>query len=89
MSAEKLIETMQASELLTTVLPDSINKLYASDPDALGLASKLDKADREAILQQINEFKKNAMEFRKSSNWLNLLDRYDIKVIIVAIMPRA
>ena len=59
-SAEKLIETMQASELLTTVLPDSINKLYASNPDALGLASKLDKADREAILQQINEFKKTA-----------------------------
>ena len=28
-----------------------------------------------------NEFKKNAMEFRKNSNWLNLLDRYDIKVI--------
>ena len=28
-----------------------------------------------------NEFKKNAMEFRKNSNWLNLLDRYDIKVV--------
>lgn len=28
-----------------------------------------------------NEFKKNAMEFRKNSNWLSLLDKYDIKVI--------
>lgn len=28
-----------------------------------------------------NEFKKNAMEFRKNSAWLNLLDRYDIKVV--------
>jgi hypothetical protein len=62
MSVEKLIETIQASELLTTVLPDSINRMYASNPDALGLASKIDKADRDEILKQIEEFKKTADE---------------------------
>jgi len=60
MTAEKLIETIQASELLTTVLPNSINKLYASNPNAFGLADKLDADDRAEILTQIAEFKKTA-----------------------------
>lgn len=62
MSAEQLIETVQASELLTTVLPDSINELYAENPDALGLSTRLGADDRAQLLEKIAEYKQTADE---------------------------
>ena len=62
MSASQLIEVIQASELLTTVLPDSIDALYKDNPDALGLSKKLDEQDRAHLLEMIAEYKKTADE---------------------------
>jgi hypothetical protein len=62
MSVEQLIETVQASELLTTVLPDSINALYAENPDALGLSKSLNADDRAQLLEKIEEYKQDADE---------------------------
>ena len=62
MSVEQLIETVQASELLTTVLPDSIDELYAENPDALGLSKRLDADDRALLLEKIEEYKQTADE---------------------------
>ena len=60
MSPEQLIELIQASELLTTVLPDSIDELYRDNPDALGLSAKLDADDRAQLLTKIEEYKQTA-----------------------------
>jgi hypothetical protein len=62
MSAEQLIEVIQASELLTTVLPNSIDALYKDNPDALGLSQKLGAEDRAHLLDMIAEYKKTADE---------------------------
>ncbi len=62
MSVEQLIETVQASELLTTVLPDSIDELYAENPDALGLSKRLSADDRALLLEKIEEYKQTADE---------------------------
>jgi hypothetical protein len=62
MSPEQFIETVQASELLTTVLPGSIDELYAENPDALGLSGRLDADDREALLAEIDKYKQTADE---------------------------
>ncbi len=62
MSVEQFIETVQASDLLTTVLPDSINELYAENPDALGLSKRLNENDRAQLLEKIEEYKQTADE---------------------------
>lgn len=62
MTVEQLIDTVQASELLTTVLPDSIDALYAENPDALGLSKSLDADDRAQLLEKIEEYKQDADE---------------------------
>ncbi len=62
MSVEQFIETVQSSELLTTVLPDSINELYAENPDALGLSKRLNADDRALLLEKIEEYKQTADE---------------------------
>jgi hypothetical protein len=60
MTVEQLIETIQASELLTTVLPGSIDALYAENPDALGLSKSLSAEDRAQLLEKIEEYKQDA-----------------------------
>ena len=62
MSVEQFIETVQASDLLTTVLPDSIDELYAENPDALGLSKRLNENDRAQLLEKIEEYKQTADE---------------------------
>ena len=60
MSAEELIETVQASELMLDVLPDSINELYDETPDALGLSKKISEKDRNHLKEKIDEYKDSA-----------------------------
>jgi hypothetical protein len=47
---------------LTTVLPDSINELYAENSDALGLSKRLNENDRAQLLEKIEEYKQTADE---------------------------
>ncbi len=60
MSAEELIETVQASELMLDVLPDSVNELYDETPDALGLSKKISLKDRNHLKNKIEEYKDGA-----------------------------
>ena len=60
MSAEELIETVQASELMLDVLPDSINELYDETPDALRLSERISEKDREHLKNKIAEYKDDA-----------------------------
>ena len=60
MSAEELIETVQASELMLDVLPESINELYDQTPDALGLTQKISEKDRNHLKNKIEEYKDSA-----------------------------
>ncbi len=60
MTAEELIETVQASELMLDVLPDSINELYDEMPDALGLSKKISEKDRNHLKNKIEEYKDSA-----------------------------
>ena len=60
MTAEELIETVQASELLLDVLPDSVNELYDETPDALGLSQKISQKDRDHLKSKIEEYKDGA-----------------------------
>jgi hypothetical protein len=62
MTPEQFIDTMLASELLTTVLPDSVNELYDETPDALGLSNRLDADDREALHGEIEKYKQTTNE---------------------------
>jgi hypothetical protein len=62
MSPEQFIDTMLASELLTTILPDSVNELYDETPDALGLSSRLDADDRADLHAEIEKYKETTTE---------------------------
>lgn len=62
MTPDKFIETLETSELLTTVLPASIDELYDENPDALGLSVRLDAEDREDLLFEIEKYKETADE---------------------------
>ena len=62
MTPDKFIETLETSELLTTVLPASIDELYDENPDALGLSGRLDADDREDLLFEIEKYKETADE---------------------------
>lgn len=62
MSPEQFIDTMLMSELLTTILPDSVNELYDETPDALGLSSRLDADDRADLHAEIEKYKETTTE---------------------------
>lgn len=53
---------------------------YLKEEPLFTVTNKTEIADIDSETMK-NEFKKNAMEFRKNSEWLNLLDRFDVKVI--------
>ena len=62
MSPEQFIDTMLASELLTTILPDSVDELYDQTPDALGLSQTVSAEDRAELLDKIEEYKQTTTD---------------------------
>ena len=49
--------------------------------DILSIANECTIYEYNNVLELKNEFKKIAMEYRKNSSWLSLLDSYEIKVV--------
>ena len=62
MSPVQFVDTMLASELLTTVLPGSVNELYDETPDALGLSQTIGEEDRAELLAEIENCKQSTNE---------------------------
>lgn len=62
MTPEQFVDTLLTSELLTTVLPGSVNELYDETPDALGLSTRLDEDDRAELLAEIENCKQKTDE---------------------------